>query len=216
MHIADPVLPPQMETGISLEEAVAMADADESPLYGYAFSGGNVAGQMLAKTEYKGCVFTHCRFTGAVLSGVWLQNVVLDHCDLSGVNLMEATLQKVRLRGCKLLGANFAAGVLSDTVVENCVAQDASFSETLLKQVLFADSDLSRAAFGDIKRRSVFQFRRCRLTQAEFLHTSLNGQDLTTCDIEGAYFTGSAELRGAKVTALQACELARLLGVIIE
>ena len=33
---------------------------------------------------------------------------------------------------------------------------------------------------------------------------------------EGAGFSGEEELRGAKVTPVQACELAKLLGVIIE
>jgi len=43
-----------------------------------------------------------------------------------------------------------------------------------------------------------------------------NGEVLPPGDIEGAGFSGEEELRGAKVTPVQACELAKLLGVIIE
>lgn len=94
----------EMETAIPLEEALAMAAAYEEPVYGYAFAGGSAAGHQLEKTEYKACIFTNCRFTGAALSGAWFQNAVFENCDLSGAKLLEATLQKVRLRGCKLSG----------------------------------------------------------------------------------------------------------------
>ncbi len=202
MRIMEPVLPREMETAIPLEEALAMAAAYEEPVYGYAFAGGSAAGHQLEKTEYKACIFTNCRFTGAALSGAWFQNAVFENCDLSGAKLLEATLQKVRLRGCKLSGVNFAAAVLSDVTLEECVAEGAVFSEAVFKNVIFRKDNLRSAVFWDV--------------QAEFLHTSLNGQDLTTCDIEGAGFSGEEELRGAKVTSVQACELAKLLGVIIE
>ena len=179
-------------------------------------AGGSAAGHQLEKTEYKACIFTNCRFTGAALSGAWFQNAVFENCDLSGAKLLEATLQKVRLRGCKLSGANFAAAVLSDVTLEECVAEGAVFSEAVFKNVIFRKDNLRSAVFWDVKRRSVFRFQDCCLVQAEFLHTSLNGQDLTTCNIEGAGFSGEEELRGTKVTPVQACELAKLLGVIIE
>ena len=109
MRIMEPVLPREMETAIPLEEALAMAAAYEEPVYGYAFAGGSAAGHQLEKTEYKACIFTNCRFTGAALSGAWFQNAVFENCDLSGAKLLEATLQKVRQRGCKLSGVNIAA-----------------------------------------------------------------------------------------------------------
>lgn len=216
MRVMEPVLPRKMETGLPLEEALAVAAAYEEPVYGCAFAGGSAAGHRLEKTEYKACIFRNCRFTGASLAGAWFQNTVFENCDLSGAKLPEATLQKVCLRGCKLSGVNLAAAALLDVTVEDCVAQGAVFSEAVFKNVLFCKDDLRGAVFEQIKRRSVFRFQGCCLVQAEFLHTSLNGQDLTTCDIEGAGFSGEGELRGAKVTPVQACELARLLGVVME
>ena len=37
-----------------------------------ADSQGSAAGHQLEKTEYKACIFTNCRFTGAALSGALL------------------------------------------------------------------------------------------------------------------------------------------------
>lgn len=216
LHVAEPVLPQQPEDAVPLEQALSLAQAFEQPVREYRFTGGSAMGMRLEKTEYKACVFKDCRFAGAVLANAWFQNAVFENCDFSGAELIEATLQKVRLVGCKLTGANLTAAVLTDVSLEDCIAPDAVFSETTLKNVLFLRGDYSGAAFWDVRKRSVFRFAECRLERAEFLHTSLNGQDLTGCDIAGAAFSGEGELRGAKVTALQACELAKLLGVIIE
>ena len=86
-----------------------------------------------------------------------------------------------------------------------------------MKAVLFEQTDLSGAAFSDIglRRRAMFAFRECSLAGAQFLHTPLAGQNFATCNIEGIALEGP-ELRGARVTALQACELAKLLGVIVK
>ena len=215
-RILPPALEQPVEQAVPLEEALALQTAFDQPLRGFSFHGGSAAGQALEKAEYKNCVFTNCRFTGAALSGAWFCDVVFQNCDLSGARLLDATFQRVRMQGCKLSGANFGGAFLSDTVIEDCVAPSAVFSEAALKSVLFLRADLRGAFFGDIRRRSQFRFEHCHLEQAEFLRTSLNGQDLTTCEIAGAAFADGTELRGAKVTALQACELAKLLGVVIE
>ena len=115
-------------------------------------------------------------------------------------------LEKTEYKACIFTNCRFTGAALSG----------AWFQKAVFKNVIFRKDNLRSAVFWDVKRRSVFRFQDCCLVQAEFLHTSLNGQDLTTCNIEGAGFSGEEELRGAKVTPVQACELAKLLGVIIE
>lgn len=216
MRIAHPALPEPLETALPLEQALALCAAQETPVQGCAFTGGSAAGLSLEKTEYHGCTFHGCHFTEARLSGAWMRDLVLENCDLSGARLMDATLQRVCLRGCKLSGANFSAALLADVVLQDCVAEGAVFSEAAFRHVLFERVELSGAAFWDVRPRSVFRLAACRLVRAEFLHTSLNGQDLRDCELSGARFSGEDALRGAKVSPVQACELARLLGVVIE
>ena len=50
---------------------------------------------------------------------------------------------------------------------------------------------------------------------AELFKTPLEGMDLTTCQIDGL-IVDPPSLRGAVVTAEQACGLAKLLGLIIR
>lgn len=61
----------------------------------------------------------------------------------------------------------------------------------------------------------LFFFENCNLTRIELLHTSLKDIDLRSCLIEGLKISGN-ELKGAVVTEIQALELVRFLGVIVE
>ncbi len=215
MKMAKLVLPEMLETGIPFAEAASMAAAYDEPLTGYAFIGADAVGQSFVKAEWKGCTFKNVRFTGADFEGATWQNVMFDTCDFSGVKALEATLQKCMFRDCRLTGAQFATAGVNDVSFIGCAADMVCFAEALLKNVQFTDCRLQNAVFADLRPRSVFAFDACNLMRAEFLHTPLKGQNLTTCDIDGISLEGK-ELRGAVVTALQACELARLLGVVIQ
>lgn len=215
MQVAQPVLPARMETGISLEEALSLALSDEGPVVGHRFEGGSAAGWELEKSEYRGCVFSACRLTGARLEKAWLRDVVFERCELSGVRLAESTLQRVRFVDCKLSGANLSGAVLQDVHFQNCAADGIILAESGLKNVCFEDCKLQEASFSTLRKKAHFSLERCDLRAADFLHTPLKGMDLTSNDIDGIRLEGQ-EVRGAVVTALQACELAKLLGVVIR
>ena len=133
MRIAEPVLPLQMESAISLKEALSMAQSDESALEAYRFCTGSAAGWVLEKGEYKACSFLGCRLTGAHLSKSWLRDVVFERCELSGLRLMESTLQRVRFVNCKFSGANLAGASLQDVLFQNCTADGLMLPESRLK-----------------------------------------------------------------------------------
>ena len=57
-------------------------------------------------------------------------------------------------------------------------------------------------------------FNKCDLTRSYFYKTSLKGVDFSTCNINDIIIP-SELLKGIKVNALQAAELAKLLGLII-
>ncbi|MEG1873112.1 MAG: pentapeptide repeat-containing protein [Ruthenibacterium sp.] len=214
MRIAPPDLPLRLETDVSLEEVLSMTAARDAPLEGFAFHGADGSAAQLSQLEVRFCTFTACRFTAAELKGASFRCVRFKSCDFSAVRGMEMSFTQCAFDGCKLAGANFSAGAWNDVSLAACSAGDAVWAECLLKNVSFADSLLPRAVFSDLRPRSAFAFERCDLRAAEFCHTPLKGQDLTTCDIDGLCVTDGV-LQGARVTALQACELAKLLGVII-
>lgn len=93
----------------------------------------------------------------------------------------------------------------------------ANFAFSRLRTVRFAGCPMHGAAFGDCRFERV-EFAQCDLTQAEFFGTRLRGLSFADSDIRGIRVReiGSFELKGLKISPLQAVELARLLGVEIE
>ena len=83
--------------------------------------------------------------------------------------------------------------------------------------VRFAGGTMRSVGFDECRFERV-EFSLCDLTMAEFSRTRLKGLSFVDSDIRGIRVgdTGSFELKGLKVSALQASELARLLGLEIE
>ena len=74
--------------------------------------------------------------------------------------------------------------------------------------------DLRECALTEAQLREI-RLDDVNLTQATLFRTPLRGMDLTRCTLDGALLNID-DCRGAIVTAPQAAELARLLGLIIR
>ena len=185
-----------LETQLSFEEAQSLCAMEDMPVEAFSFTGGGAPGAQLAKSEWRGCALKGVCLRGADLRGAYFRDVSFLNCDFAGAALIGTTLHRCAFEGCRLTGANFSAGALADVRFFGCVAQSAV-------------CDIG------LRRRAAFAFKECSLAGAQFLHTPLAGHSFATCNIEGISLEGP-ELRGARVTALQACELAKLLGVIVE
>ena len=120
----------------------------------------------------------------------------------------------MKFSNCRLVGSNLTCSSLNNTTVCDCNCRYSNMSSCSAKSTLFDSCDMTNSYMADMQLKSV-AWDKCRLVEAEFLHTSLNGIDMRTNDISGMLLTGP-ELKGAIVTAQQACELSRLLGVIIK
>lgn len=132
--------------------------------------------------------------------------------DLTGAGLF-----RVRFIDCRLSGASLSEASLQHVAAERCHAEYAGFAQSRMRHVRFAGCDLSGGAFAECRFEQV-AFSECRLADAEFFGTRLRGISLADSDIRGIriHEISSVELMGLKVTALQACDLARLLGLEIE
>ena len=83
---------------------------------------------------------------------------------------------------------------------DGCEVRASSFKEAVLSGVKF--------------RRALFH--ETDLSAADFFKSSLKGIDLSDCSIDAIAVSDTlAELRGAKVNAAQAVELAKLIGLSI-
>lgn len=113
-----------------------------------------------------------------------------------------------------MLGLSLPDAVLDHAEFSGCTCRFLSLSAAKLKAVRFAGCDCSDGSFQECTLKSV-QFGGCNLSRSDFLHTPLKGINLTDDEIGGIVLSGP-ELRGAVVTMMQACDLSRYLGLVIQ
>jgi len=186
---------------------------DGEEMYAFHFKQVDFGDAFMERVDWKDCLFENCKLQNVKANGSYFSDISFSGCDFSGANLSDCVFSKARLQGCKLIGTNLYACGLRDVLFSETVGDYAVFTKSRIKTVLFQECKFPYASLDELTGRS-FAFECCILHSVNFYNTPLNGIDLTDSDITSAMFT-DRELRGAKVTSLQACELAKLLGVVI-
>lgn len=127
------------------------------------------------------------------------------------------SFHRAEFADCKLTGTNLAETTLNHLLFDRCKGEFANFAFSRLRTVRFGGCRMRSAAFGDCRFERV-EFSQCELAMAEFFGTRLRGVSFADSDIRGIRVReiDSFELKGVKISVLQAAELARLLGVEIE
>lgn len=163
------------------------------------------------------CRFSGCAFPACVLRGSHFTDVTFRNCDLSNADLSGCSFQRVEFLDCKLVGANLSEATLQHVAFERCKAEFANFALARLRYVGFSRGIMRGVVFDECRFEKVV-FSHCDLTQGEFRRTRLSGLSLADSDIRGIRVgeVESFELKGLKISALQAVDLARMLGVEIE
>ena len=209
-----PELPTELETGADLQNAAEEAATAQQDVMGLRFvesSLGGVAGVCL---EFSACVFERCAFRENDVKRVSFVDCVLDHCDLSNMRFDRATFQRVRFQNCRMTGVSFGDAALMNALFQSCAMDYASFSDTKLDRVCLAENRMRESVWASVAMSHVAWVKN-DLTRAQWHRTPLKGMDMRTCEVE-AWAIDTGDLRGVRVTPLQALELSRLLGLVIE
>lgn len=191
-----------------------------------AYNDGEISGCYLKNLDLSGYDFTgmrfsmvlleNCRLMGAFLDKASFLDVAFKRCDLSNVSINEGYFNRCSWQACKWLGAGFLEARLQQLTVEECNLQYANFDEASISDVALTDSDLSQAVFSNCQLKN-FQAQNCQFLGANFFRTALRGIDFSDNELEGIIVSEQAgELQGMVVSALQAAELAKLLGIVIK
>ena len=83
-----------------------------------------------------------------------------------------------------------------------------------IDKCLFKDTLLKNGYFQENKTKSIY-FNNVDLMQAQFLKTSLNKIDLSSCKIEGIAIS-IEDIKGAIIEPFQAVDLMYLIGVKVK
>lgn len=201
------------ETAMLEQDLITASEEEE------LISAGNYSGEEVFsgayKVDFQRTVFTSCRFAGCDFSGSSFYDSSFINCDFSNCRFNSCYFKNCRMDDCKGDGCDLSHTSFLFTTVEKGSYSYANFSNTLWKNSAIIQTRMNMAYFSNSKFNKL-RFDQVNLTRAEFFHTPLKGVDLSGCIIEGITVSETfSELRGLKIDASQALDLALLLGVKI-
>ena len=210
-----PNLPSELPAG-DLTACLREAEETGDDVTGVRLSELTLIDERLDELGFYKVVFDRCKLSGCALRKVSFTDVMLRACDLSNCDLSESYWNRCTLLDCKGVGANFLESRFHATQFVRGVYRYAGFDAAVCDDVAFDETDLTQCSFAGCKWKKV-ALHGARCVGVNFFGTPLAGMDFTTCALEGITVSDTAvELRGAVVTAVQAADLARLLGLVIR
>ncbi|NLV57221.1 MAG: pentapeptide repeat-containing protein [Clostridiales bacterium] len=204
-----PDLPASLTQKSPLQDITESALDGQEDVIGVRFADETLQNVEGTGLEFSGCVFERCRFQGNQWKRLCFVDCVLDHCDLSNEFLMQTSFQRVRLDCCRLTGVTLEGATLMNMDIYNCQMDFSAFTETKLNHVMFHDCRLRDSMWDHVTFLHT-RLENCDLGQAQWTFTPLAGMDLRGT-ITSGWMIDPLDLRGAKVSPLQALEFCRLL-----
>ena len=165
----------------------------------------------LSESRVEGCSFVGCDFDRAAFADVAFSN-----CDFSNSTFSEANFARCTFSSCKFTGADLTEAVLSRIEVRDSTFAYASLAKGRLSDVRVATTDFSNADLAELRQKRV-SFDDVRFMGTSFFRASLDGVDLSTCQLGDIVLSDAmGELRGCSMDLFQAAGIARRLGVNIK
>ena len=196
-----------------LNEDIQMTSDSEEPLKYKRYEGEVISLRDPLRVEFDHILFYKCRFIGCDFSGSYFYDTQFNNCDLSNCRFQSCYFKNTQFSGCKGEGTDFSQSTFRYSGIEEGSCHYANFSETLWDRCTIQNCDLSEAYLAEVKFKKM-KFAQVDFTKVDFFKTSLDGMDLSDCSIQGIMVSDSLrELRGLKISPLQAMDLVRFLGV---
>lgn len=214
MKITKPNLVNELVDVADLQELVLLAKVEESDIVARQIKDGAFADMDLSKVRFREVLFENCTFNHGSFIGTEFIDVVFNACDLSNSDFSDGYFNRCQFMGCKGVGINLINANLQQVTIAGSNFKYANFSTTKLKNVHVVGSDISKASITECKLSNLV-LEDVKLISISFFQTPLKGIDFTKSQIDGLVVSGG-ELRGAIVSADQATELAKLLGVVVK
>jgi uncharacterized protein YjbI with pentapeptide repeats len=194
---------------VKADAVVAGEPIEESHIAGIDLSGRKVRG-----LNAKNSIFDGVSFAGCEILSPRLRDVRLVRCDLSNAILRGFEATRVEFIDCRLIGMAAIECHWQDVLIENCDGRYARFNDGRVHTCELRASNFTEA---DLRATDLefTIFTHVILNRADLSHSKLRNTDLRGAEIDGI-IVGPEDVRGAIVSAGQAMDFARLLGLVIK
>lgn len=213
MKLLKPRITARPARDADFETAVRTAQAEETEITALDFRAVTLPDGDFSRVRFHDCVFENCRFTEGNFKKTEFIDVRFRLCDFSGGSFESGYFNRCEFLSCKGMGGNYYRAFLQDVLLSDCSFRYANFTLSKWRNVSAAQSSFAEAALEECSFKNL-ALDHADLTRVQFFKTILKDVDFTTSVIDGISVS-PYELRGAKVNAAQAAELAKLLGVIV-
>ena len=179
--------------------------------------------------ELDSVTFVRCRFEDAHLLELVTRSCLFEECVLTGVRMAggqhtgtaflscrfdRARLSNSVLEACKLTGSQFLGSDLRPLEARDC-----DWSWTSLRGVDLSGTDLSGQKFVEADLTDA-DLRECDLSRTDLTNARVHHLKLRGADLRGASTGGvdwrQVELKGVRLDVLQAVQVARIHGALVE
>ena len=210
-----PHLPEQLEVLARPDgDAAREMLLEGSPIEEQAFADVDLSAERIGSLTISGSVLERVSLANCEIGSLRLRDVRLTGCDLSNARIRSFEATRVEFVRCRMVGLVTPKSQWLSVLLDTGNARFAQLNDGRMRRSEFRETHLGEAVLSRCELAES-RFVQTILRQADLTGTRLNGVDLRGCDIEGLQ-VAVEDLRGARVSAAQALELTRLLGVVIE
>lgn len=199
----------------SFRTALLEAEETDSAIRDRTFEREVICALDLRGLDFECVQFLHCRLLDCPAERAGFYGCTFRGCDLSNQQMPDSYWKDCRLQDCKCDGWDLSLAAVRQTQIISCSLDYSNFFEALFDDVCITDSRLRDASLQHVRLKKT-TLQRTDLTRAELFRTSLCGMDLSSCEIGGIILSETlSELKGAKLSAYQAVQIAGKLGITI-
>lgn len=167
-------------------------------------------------SDFKNILFNRCTFSKCSFERGSFENVIFRNCSFLNCSFSSCIFSKCLIEQSQFKGSSFANASLSDFCIKGSSMRYANFTSCDFHRCEISLSDMSESYF-DQSNLENFHVNESQFIRTEFFQTPLKGIDFSDSCIDGICVSEECkELFGVIVNPLQACELSRLLGLIIK
>ena len=208
-----PETPKAYREGIPLQEAAKEALKTGGDVQCMRFAQDELSGVVGGILDFSECRFERCTFGALELKRMGFIDCVFEQCEISNQRFADTGFRRVCFRGCRMTGVEFLNGALTDVQFEQCALDYLAMGDSKLERVAFQNCPMWESQWTNVRLGAV-ALRDSDLTASQWDNTPMKGLDGTTCKLDGIRVS-LYDLRGLKVTEIQALSLAGLLGIEI-
>jgi uncharacterized protein YjbI with pentapeptide repeats len=183
------------------------------PIEEQYFADADLSGERIGSLTVSGSLLERVSLANCEIGSLRLRDVRLTGCDLSNARIRSFEATRVEFLRCRMVGLVGSKSHWQSVLLDTANARFAQLNDSRMRRSEFRETHLGEAVLSRCDLAES-RFAQSILRQADLTGSRLNGLDLRSCDIEGLQI-GIEDLRGARVSAAQALELTRLLGVVI-